>query len=274
MNKLNNNARGGWGGNGFTLIELLVVIAIIAILAAMLLPALALAKQRSYLAGCLNNVKQISQGSAIYVGDYNDWLPPSSNIGSDQVLNAMSQEEYGIFLWQSTTNTGTLPAGNLQYGQYENYGFLYGMNLAGNGGIFFCPSYNAKPVTGPYSAASYLPLLTPANQGGYYNISGSYVWNPWVGANSIRLYQKSTDFKQVAVLSMEYLVNTNASATSMYMNPLMVAHDKLQDEVVLYSDFSVKAVKLTPNIYGAAWGGGGSLLYSQTNLLTQLGFAH
>jgi prepilin-type N-terminal cleavage/methylation domain-containing protein len=60
---------------GFTLIELLAVIAIIAILAALLLPALARAKQSAYCAVDLNNLRQLNESFHMYSSENEDRMP-------------------------------------------------------------------------------------------------------------------------------------------------------------------------------------------------------
>ena len=74
---------------GFTLIELLVVIAIIAILAAILFPVFAQAREKARAISCLSNTKQLGLAIYMYVQDYDESYPKSTDaadaLGANQI---------------------------------------------------------------------------------------------------------------------------------------------------------------------------------------------
>lgn len=120
-------------GRGFTLIEMLAVIAIIAILAAILLPALSSARERSRGISCLNNTRQLTLAWQLYADDHNGMLPynlvmteSSGHTNLNWVNNVMTWD-----LSSDNTNLTTITEASL------------GTYVSAMTAIYHCPSDHA-----------------------------------------------------------------------------------------------------------------------------------
>ena len=124
--------------SAFTLIELLVVIAIIGILAALLLPALASAKQSAKRIQCISNLHQMCIAAHLYVDNNADYYPPAYYWDAETSI---------FYCWDLTPTDGS-PDGVIPGLLWEGQG---------NAQVQQCPSFTGSTEwsTDPYTGYNY-----------------------------------------------------------------------------------------------------------------------
>jgi len=159
----------------FTLIELLVVIAIIAILAAMLLPALAKAREKARAISCTNQTKQLTLGMILYVDSNAEYYPTrllgNSTGNAATGAGGLIHWAGAVYPYVNDTKTYKCPSYDVRYTSYAWSGTIgastatpipanIGYNFCGVGGANRVNNiYIPKVLLASIKRPSKLPLL-------------------------------------------------------------------------------------------------------------------